>query len=274
MPAFRKSVLGPGAVGLGAQDCARFQAGSELRIEDLSAGGFLSMSGLEALSASRPRTPSTMLRAAVNIFETMNKELDDVGEDARRSESERHMNLSSSWSNYGQALLMAGRPMGEVLPAFFQSMRHAYLGGLAHSFLIALTNIIHYGFRSTEVRRCMRMLQGGIRVADRVGSVQSSIEMRVHLAGFHIDRNEVRAAGRSNWPRPDVVRPRYSTPTCCPSSPSSKDIYSSSEEKSARVWPRSRRWWRHDRTTPSFCSPWTKFAATCTLSAFHKRDDS
>jgi len=190
---FRQSPLGVALTELARATAERFGVGAELAVDDLAAAGFLDMSGLEALTHMELDDAIAMLRAAVNIFEAMHKYL-SAAPNAFMSETERLMNLSSAWSNYGQAVLLAGKNQNEFLHAFARSLRYSYLGGHAGNVLIALTNIIHYGFLYNAVRRCMRMLEGGIRIADRLGLVQSSIEMRLHLASFYLDRNEVWAA--------------------------------------------------------------------------------
>jgi hypothetical protein len=65
--------------------------------------------------------------------------------------------------------------------------------------LIGITNVLHFGLELSAVRRCMQIAEAGIRTADRLGSVHSSIELRLFLAAYHIDRNEI-------WVAADVLK--------------------------------------------------------------------
>ena len=187
---FGDSPLRSSLVDLARTAAKRFAPGEKFGVTDLAAAGFLGMSGMDALTHLRGDDAVTMLRAAVNIFEAANHLLGGAEGDSG-SEVERLMNLSSSWSNYGQAVRMTARDPMESMPAFQRSLHYAYMGGVASGLLIALTNIVHYALGRTAVRRCMRLAEGAIRIADRIGAVQVSIEMRLHLAGFHLARNEV-----------------------------------------------------------------------------------
>jgi tetratricopeptide (TPR) repeat protein len=62
--------------------------------------------------------------------------------------------------------------------------------------LCSLHNVLHYGFALRNVRRGMRIAEASVRLADRLGAVQSSIELRVLLAFYHLDRNEVWSAAQ------------------------------------------------------------------------------
>lgn len=162
-------------------------------LEMASAGSFLSVFLTDALQHADVEAALALSRAVVTIYESMDKALS--GPRGERSARERHMNLSSAWNNHAHALMFSPRA-DEALPAFMNALRHAYLGGVTNSFLITLGNVVHFGVDAIGIRRGMQLAEGGITVADREGSVQASIELRLQLAGFHAGRNEIWAAAR------------------------------------------------------------------------------
>jgi tetratricopeptide (TPR) repeat protein len=192
----RDSPLNLAIEELSREKVASLTSGAKVAVEDWGVAGFLSEVGRQAMGRAACEEAIPLLRAAVNLYENYHRWLSDSGHEG--SFPERQMNLATSWGNYAQALLMTGK-FKVALAAFTRSLQHAYLGGHSDSFLIGITNILHYGSGFKEVRRCMRIVDAGIRTADRLGSVQSSIELRLLLAGYHIDRNEI-------WAGADVLK--------------------------------------------------------------------
>jgi tetratricopeptide (TPR) repeat protein len=189
---FRNSPLQEALRKLGLEAAARCEPGSKFDVGDLGLGGFLSIAGLDAISHQEIAEAKQLLRAALNIFATTHRNLEGTRSD--RSLSERHMNLSSAWNNYAHALLFD--QADEAVAAFIKALTHAYYSGVTPSFLISLDNVLHFAFGNTAIRRCMQIAEGAIRIADRIGAGQSSIELRLRLAGYHVDRHELWAATR------------------------------------------------------------------------------
>lgn len=171
----------------------RFEPGSTLELQDLGAAGFFSGAGMHQLQHLKTAEAMALLRACINVYEATNHYLGSA--EKNLSHDERRMNLSSSWNNYAHACLISGQT-GTALQAFRKALEHAYLGGKVDSFLISLGNLLHYGFELREVRRCLRIAQSAVALADRVGAVQSSIELRLLLALYACDRSEIWLATR------------------------------------------------------------------------------
>lgn len=167
----------------------RFEPGSAIDLTDLGAAAFFSAAGMHQLQRMEIEDARLLLRAAVNIHENTHAQLKDYEE----SHDERRMNLSSSWNNYAQACLFAGETES-ALQAFKQALEHAYFGGVAHSFLISLGNLLHYGSELKEVRRSLRIARAAVSLADRIGAVQSSIELRSLLGLYACGRSEIWSA--------------------------------------------------------------------------------
>jgi tetratricopeptide (TPR) repeat protein len=165
-----------------------FEPGSSLDIKDLAVAGFLDEAGMHLLQHAEAAEAMALLRASVNIYNAVDHLLDGAKGD--QSYGERHMNLSSSWNNYAQACLGSGET-AKALQGFGKALEHAYLAGKVDSFLISLGNLLHYGFELRHVRRSRRIAESAVALADRVGAIQSSIELRLHLALYACDRNEI-----------------------------------------------------------------------------------
>ena len=165
----------------------RFEPGSAIELADLAAAGFLGQVGGYQLQRHQLDDARAMLRASVNIYEAMHASLDSP--EHVSSHDERRMNLASSWNNYAQACVLAGE-INAALAAFGKALEHAYRGNRADSFLVSLGNILHYGYELRAVRRCLHLAQGAAAIADRIGAVQSSIELRSLMALYACDRQE------------------------------------------------------------------------------------
>ena len=170
---------------------ARFEPGMAFDVKDLGAAGFLSASGMQALEHADLDQAAVLMRATVNIYNAVDARL--AGDRGTGSVRERHMNLSSAWNNYAQTQQLLGK-RDAALAAFVRSLEHAYLGGIVGSLLVALTNVLHYALQLNDVRRCLRLADAAIRIADRLGAVQSSIELRLLAAMYRADRHELWAA--------------------------------------------------------------------------------
>jgi tetratricopeptide (TPR) repeat protein len=165
-----------------------FEPGMAITLADLGAAIFLGSAGMQALKHMDLDGAKVMLRASVNIYGGMDAALGETTHE--QSYNERQMNLASSWSNYAQTHLLSGE-RDQAVSAFLKSLHYAYLGGHTHSALISLGNVLHAGFELNQVRRCLRLAHRAVTLADRVGAVQSSIELRLLLAMYHCDRSEI-----------------------------------------------------------------------------------
>ena len=75
--------------------------------------------------------PAWKFRAS-DVYLNVDQVLDEAG--VTQSVAERHLNLSSSWSNYAQALIFSNE-IEPGLHSFLRSLEHAYLGGNSVEFL-------------------------------------------------------------------------------------------------------------------------------------------
>lgn len=188
---FQDSPLSQAIEQLALQTAARFTPGSEMSVEDFGVAVFLDEVGRQAITRCAFQEAVTLLRIAVNLYSNFDERLEGSG----ASFQERQMNLSTAWGNFAKALLIV-EGKDASLPAFTRSLKHAYIGGHLENFLVGLYNVLHIVFEYSAIRRCMQFVEGGIRIADRVGAIPSSIELRMLLAGYHMERNEIWVAMR------------------------------------------------------------------------------
>ncbi|NOQ77576.1 MAG: hypothetical protein GQ475_07310 [Methylococcaceae bacterium] len=178
---------------LALMESERVKPGIELNIDDLSLAGFLSKASIRAMETTDFESAVVMSRASVNIHEAFHKALSIANSD--HSVLERHVNLCSVWSNYGHSLVMLDK-VSDAVEAFTKAMENAYFGGHIKGFLLSLQNLINYGIELNDVRRSLEFVEAGIRLADKKGAVQASIELRLLIVMFWSDRNEIWSASK------------------------------------------------------------------------------
>jgi tetratricopeptide (TPR) repeat protein len=171
------------------EQVARFPPGATFNLDDIAAAGFFSAAGAEELSRLEVNGAVALLETALNIFGSVGAAFGP----GSLSYDERQCNLANVWNNLAHARLLGGG-LAPASAAFQKALQHALLGGDPGGFLIALTNILHYGFELNDVRRCMRLAESALQLADRIGATQSSIELRLLLGCYACDRNELWSA--------------------------------------------------------------------------------
>jgi len=179
---------------IASQEANRFETNKPISIEDIGAAAFYSMAGLNALQRFDLDSAELFLRISCNIYGTLDKvneqQEKESGQGQGISYAERHMNLSSVWNNYGYTKLLK-QEQKQSLISYQKSLHHAYLAGNQHSALVALHSILHYSIQFKDLRKSMSQAEAATALADKIGSVQSSIELRLLLACFAFDRNEI-----------------------------------------------------------------------------------
>lgn len=183
---------------LAREHVPRFGPGSSFDVSDIGAGVFFAEAGMTALQALALEDAEAIQRAAVNIFTALDQRLAGAKKLAETEKSyvERQGNLASAWNNLGHIQVLKGE-INLGISCFSRGLDHAYFAGAPSSFLNALLNILHYGFELREILRCMGLAEAAIRLADRFGAVLPSIELRLLLAMYAFDRNELWTA--ADW---------------------------------------------------------------------------
>lgn len=181
-----KSELLSFLMGIAFKESEKIKRGVDLYIKDIALPLFLHKAGSYQMGKVQVKKSTKLFLAALYLFTSFDKKL----QDHKESSSERQMNLASIWGDYGHSLVYLGNhKLG--LDAFKRSFGYGYLSGHIESILIALHNIIQYELGPNCVRKCLRYVESGIKLADMNGIVQSSIELRFLAITFYIDRNEI-----------------------------------------------------------------------------------
>ncbi len=167
------------------EEVEKIEPGNSFNLKDTALYIFLQKVGQYQLRINELEMATKMFRGSINIMTAMDNALPGTYNEFK----ERKSNLAGSWSNFGLSLLLIERE--KAISAYFKALEYGYLSGKDHSFLTPLQNIIHYVLTNIQIRRSLFWVEAALRIADRKGFIQLSIEFR-HLAiCLYLDRNEI-----------------------------------------------------------------------------------
>ncbi|WP_439471858.1 SIR2 family protein [Brevundimonas sp.] len=164
----------------------RLQPGAALEIADLASSALLRSVATHAMAQAAFEDAATLLHASQRIQVTFDQALQNTSPAGRK---ERLANLAGGWNNLAFCSLVAGNKT-EAVSLYREALGSALAGGHAALALIAITNMLGNGDELNRVRVSMRLAEVAVDLADRIGALGPSVELRLLLAMYAFDRNE------------------------------------------------------------------------------------
>lgn len=178
----QSSILANAIIDLALDQAKRLNEQGYMVAEDFPIPNFLRFSGLYCLERMDDNSAETLLETSLRLL------LAFENTEGPNDESSRF--ISAGWSNYGLVQIRLGK-REDALLSFRHAAKYAYNAGSAQDFLLGVVNFLHYGIELNDVRRSMQLVQASLQLLDRLGYIPGSIELRLHLATFCCDRNEI-----------------------------------------------------------------------------------
>lgn len=164
----------------------RLKPGGVLQLDDLTSSTLLGSVASHEMARAAFENAETLIWTAQQIVFNFNHALPDASPAARK---EHLSNLAGGWNDLALCSLVAGDKT-KAIGLYREAMACALAGGHAVLALIAVTNMLGNGDELNRVRVSTRLAEVAVPLADRIGALGPSVELRLLLALYAFDRNE------------------------------------------------------------------------------------
>ncbi|MEO1086382.1 MAG: hypothetical protein AAFY88_19265, partial [Acidobacteriota bacterium] len=172
-------------------------AGRRLDIDDLGMCTALTKIAGQALRRTRLEDAKTLQKLEIRLLESFQAAAQQHGGQSREALSEYYMNSSTAYNNLAHTLMIEG-DINQAAGALASAASRGYLGGQTQSFLVALTNLLHYRDGFQRIRQTLHECHAILHIAEREGFLALAIEAGTLATLLHAVRNQVPLA-RALW---------------------------------------------------------------------------